>query len=109
MARYNYVVISNPVAGREREYNDWYDAQHLPDVLAVPGFVAAQRFRVAQQDNPLSGGYVAIYEMETDDPQATLAALQSLAGTERMLMSDALDMDGITTALITPITPRLTR
>src|ERR1700704_107863 len=41
---YYYLVFSNPVAGREDEYNKWYDTQHAQDVVAVPGFVTAQRF-----------------------------------------------------------------
>ncbi len=37
MPHYAYVVHSNPVAGREDEYNDWYSNRHLADVVAVPG------------------------------------------------------------------------
>lgn len=47
MARHHFIVLSNPVAGREDDYNDWYDNEHLDDVLKVEGFVAAQRFRLA--------------------------------------------------------------
>jgi hypothetical protein len=39
-----YIVRSNPVPGREEEYHDWYSRQHLPQLLAVPGFASAQRF-----------------------------------------------------------------
>ena len=45
MPRYNLIVLTNPVDGREDEYNDWYTNVHLDDVLKVPGVVAAQRFR----------------------------------------------------------------
>lgn len=41
---YYLFVFSNPVAGREDEYNKWYDTQHAPDVVSVPGFVSAQRY-----------------------------------------------------------------
>jgi hypothetical protein len=40
---YYYFVFSNPVAGHEDEYNKWYNEQHAPDVVAVPGFVTKKR------------------------------------------------------------------
>src|SRR5678815_3844677 len=40
------IALSDPVEGREAEFNDWYTGRHLPDVLAVPGFVGGQRFKV---------------------------------------------------------------
>jgi hypothetical protein len=36
-----YLVFSNPVEGREDEYNAWYDEVHLPDVQRIPGVVGA--------------------------------------------------------------------
>src|SRR5690606_19186746 len=47
---YAYVVLSNPVPGRDQEYNDWYSNRHLADVVAVPGFVSAQRFRLVDPE-----------------------------------------------------------
>ena len=44
MAKLWLVVLTNPVEGREDEYNEWYSDRHLEDVLAVEGFEAAQRF-----------------------------------------------------------------
>jgi hypothetical protein len=46
MAKHVFVVFTNPVEGKEATYNDWCDNRHLPDVLDVPGFVSAQRFRL---------------------------------------------------------------
>jgi hypothetical protein len=93
MAKYTFVVFSEPAAGREDEYNSWYDRQHLGDVLAVPGFVACQRFRLqpdaeAPADAPAK--YLALYEIETDDLGATMAALGERAGTPAMPISEAL-------------------
>ena len=47
MAKHVFVVFTNPVEGKDATYNDWYDNRHLPDVLDVPGFVSAQRFRLS--------------------------------------------------------------
>ena len=69
MAKYNFVVLTNPTQGKEAEYNDWYNNIHIPDVLNVKGMVGAQRFRLADQQ---MGGkpqhsYLALYEIETDN------------------------------------------
>jgi hypothetical protein len=50
MARHTFVVFTNPTEGQEDEYNDWYDNTHLSDVLKVEGFVAAQRFKLADTE-----------------------------------------------------------
>ena len=45
MQRYSLIVLTNPVEGRDGEYNDWYTNTHLHDVLKIPGIIGAQRFR----------------------------------------------------------------
>lgn len=81
MNRHVLVVQSNAVDGRDDEFNDWYDREHLPAVLTVAGFVSARRFRAA----PSVHGelpehrYLAIYEIETDDLPGALEALASAA------------------------------
>ena len=37
------LVLSSPASGREDEYHEWYTETHLEEVVATPGFVAAQR------------------------------------------------------------------
>src|SRR5688572_4864243 len=43
---------------REEEFNDWYNLEHLAQVVALPGFVSARRYRV--DDAPLR--YLAWYD-----------------------------------------------
>jgi hypothetical protein len=77
--------------GREAEYHDWYQNTHLQQVMALPGFKSGQRFRL---NTPLAEHetfpYLAIYDVETDDITALLAQMTSLAGTERLSISDTL-------------------
>jgi hypothetical protein len=108
MARYAFFVLSNPVAGREAEYNEWYDTMHLPDVLKVPGIVAAQRFRAVQDQGNLPQRYLAYYEMEADDPLKVMEELKARAGTAVMPLSTAMDSDGVGVSLFEPITGRAT-
>ena len=93
MASYKFLVLTNAVPGSEAEFARWYDEVHLRDVLAVPGFVSAQRFALDDAGTGELGGYrfLAIYDMESDDPDATMAALRARAGTDAMVISPAMD------------------
>lgn len=105
-----FVVQTNAVPGRDEEFNDWYDNQHLADLLEVPGFVAAQRFRLEDvpRDPPVAPyryRYLAIYEIE-GDPDVALAAL-SRARTGWVL-SEAMEEDR-QAFVFTPVTERVVR
>ena len=50
---------------------EWYDSIHVPDVLSTPGFVSARRYK-AKDLRDGRGMYLAIYEILTDDIEATL-------------------------------------
>ncbi len=41
---FDLIVLSNPIAGHEDGYNHWYNDEHVPDALKMPGFESAQRF-----------------------------------------------------------------
>jgi hypothetical protein len=104
MSHYKFLVFSNPAPGREDAYNEWYDGQHLHDVVKVPGFVSAQRFRIvgdAASDND-RWRYLAIYEIETSDLQRTMEALRARAGSSAMIISDALERHSILTIVAEP-------
>ncbi|TQN62445.1 hypothetical protein FLX27_05915 [Agrobacterium tumefaciens] len=96
MARYSLIVLTNPVEGREEEFNEWYSGRHLDDVLDLPGVVAAQRYRLAALQRATASSpyrYLAIYEVDTDDLAATVAALRDRAGTDAMPISDSMAQD----------------
>lgn len=93
MADYRFVVMTNATQGQDAEFNRWYDEQHVPDVLSVPGFVAAQRFKASAARGTPAHGFLTIYEITTDDVDATFAELARRVGTDRMPMSDALKRD----------------
>lgn len=66
-ARSILVVHSKPVEGREAEYDHWYSEVHLPEVIALDGFVAARRFRFVPKDaDDVTPDlpFLAIYEVE---------------------------------------------
>ena len=111
MAKYTFVVMSNPTTpAQEVEYNEWYNKVHIADVLNVPGFVAAQRFKLAETqfaDGKPAHRYLALYEIETDDIKGSFNELQKRVGTADMFMSDAIDMKGLLAVTFTPVAERV--
>lgn len=91
MPRYKMIVMSNPVEGREAEYNDWYQNVHLDEVVKLKGFTSARRFRLARSlTERETWPYAAIYEIETDDIDAVLQRLRDAAASGRLKMSESL-------------------
>jgi len=87
------VVLAKAVDGRAEELARWYDERHMNDLLAVPGFVTAERHRVipvkAMEGLP-KWDFMLVYEFE-GDPMPVLGRMGGLMGTERMPTSDALE------------------
>jgi hypothetical protein len=108
MATSYYVVLTKAVPGREEEFHEWYDAQHLPDCVKVPGVTSARRFRIvsafapgAVQTEPEYTS-LALYELETDDPAAVARELSARAGSEAMPMTDAFQRGGAMMMVVEP-------
>jgi hypothetical protein len=70
---YFFLVFSDPASpSQESEYNAWYDHQHLPDVLRVPGFIAAQRFvTLSASKNSTLPKYLVMFVLRSNDLAAT--------------------------------------
>lgn len=92
MGKYIMAVQSKPVEGRDDEYNAWYDHTHFKDILALPGVTGGRRFNAT----PIAMGapglpYLAIFEVETDDPGALLQEMGRRASNGEWQNSEALD------------------
>jgi hypothetical protein len=108
-----FMVFSNPVEGKEPEFNQWYEAVHVPQLLATPGFVSAQRFDVHERAADREAGlpppahrYVAIYEIE-GDIDATMAAVGEAMLDGRLDMGDSLDRSTAAISFWTPHGPKV--
>jgi hypothetical protein len=60
----------------EREFNSWYDEEHVPALAKVPGVIAARRFRSTEPEGT-SQKYIALYHLETPEVQASAAWKQA--------------------------------
>ena len=55
----------------EADFNRWYDTEHIPERLAVPGFRAARRYRSVEPGGPYPSyyeetpRYQALYELDS--------------------------------------------
>lgn len=94
MAKYRLMTMVNAKPGREAEMNDWYDGQHVPDLLSVAGVTVGQRFRVRNPMVPAEPlfQYVNIFEIEADDPMAVMAEVFERTASGKFLLSDAFDL-----------------
>src|ERR1700677_2686935 len=62
------VVLTNPIPGREADFNDWYTNVPTRDALRFRGSIAQQRFSFAHEQvwnypNGFIAKYLALYEV----------------------------------------------
>jgi uncharacterized protein DUF4286 len=55
------LVMANIDPAIEREFNEWYEREHLTERMAIPGFRRARRFTAVEG----SPKYLAIYDLES--------------------------------------------
>ena len=98
------IVKTNPVEGKEKEYNDWYSNIHIKEVAAIEGFKSAQRFQltIAQQIDEQQFKFMAIYEIENEDVEGTLQRLTEAADT--MTMEPVIDYSNLQVSVFESIT-----
>ena len=66
------LVTMQPPPMLEEEFNAWYDTEHVPERLAVPGILTALRF-VCIDGHPR---YLAMYDLENHDVMTSPAYLK---------------------------------
>lgn len=102
MPKFKMLVLSNPVADRDDAFNRWYDEVHLADVFKVPGVVGAERYRFRSGED---WKYLAVYDLDCDDPKQVEQELLARAGSEAMPLSDAFDLSRFFMGSAEVITP----
>jgi len=92
MAAGLFYVYTEPGTVDEAEFHDWYDNEHGPARLTVPGFRGIQRYRALDEQKPTwlalyeldrsgvidSPGYKALAGQASDRDKAVFAALGTL-------------------------------
>jgi hypothetical protein len=85
-------VYSEPGPVPEAEFTDWYDNEHVPARLSVPGFSNVCRFRAADDQAPT---WLATYDLApgTLDSPAYKALADSASAREKSIMSSLATLD----------------
>ena len=100
MAKALLVVLTNVKdSSQEAELNDWYDHDHLTDVLTTPGCTKASRYELHGPSAVGQAKYLALYEFETDAPSTIVpsltATLAERGAAGHMVQHPALDLVGM--------------
>jgi hypothetical protein len=82
-----YVETRPASPEREDEYNRWYDEVHLGEVVGLTGVTGARRYSTPE------GSYVALYDLDVDDPSSMPKTLAVAMRDGRISMSDVLQLD----------------
>lgn len=110
------VVLSNPIADEDDAFNKWYDNTGIPQVLDVPGVVAAQRYAISEVNvpddqelpavlPPPTHRYLVIYELDREPEQVMQEFLaRSMAG--KFTLGESLDLGTISLTGWTPVGKR---
>lgn len=83
-ARFVFVVGHDVPRSKEKEFNVWSNTEHLPALLAVPGFLTGRRFVLAQREIPPIVGpggtlskYLTVYDIENESVFESQAFLKA--------------------------------
>ena len=63
----------NVVPEAEADFNAWYDEEHIPRLSAVPGCLAARRFKILKAVGDVEHRYLALYHLATPEVCASKA------------------------------------
>ena len=65
-------VLNNVESGIEAEYGEWYQKEHIPERVSIPGFRSGRRFRARGCDPE----YLSVYEVDGMDVLTSAAYLE---------------------------------
>ena len=83
------IALSNPVAGEEARFNDWYDRHHLADICAVHGVVRGQRFKLVSGTSEAVRTPVKLGKSSVN----TIEILNGLQPGDQVILSDTSAWD----------------
>jgi len=115
--RYVFLVMSDPLPGREFDFNDGYQNMHMGDLVQLPGWTGAQRFRLVPNVMPRNTqplyrrGNLIIWDQEgTDLGKLRSDANAAIAGGKsRLIPGFDYGPDGAVSATYQVIGARMTR
>ena len=64
------IVMMEVDEADDEVFNKWYNEEHLPERMSIPGYISARRFMLDPEDDQANGvlRYLCIWELENDSP-----------------------------------------
>ncbi len=64
------IVMMEVDEADDEVFNKWYNEEHLPERMSIPGYISARRFMLDPEDGQNNNvmRYLCIWEMENDSP-----------------------------------------
>ncbi len=64
------VVMMEVDPADDAVFNKWYNEEHLPERMSIPGYISARRFLLDAADGQAQGvlRYLCLWELENDSP-----------------------------------------
>lgn len=88
------IVLAAAAEGQREALDHWYATRHIPDIEAVPGIVATERYDLQLMKAPEGcpqWDFFSVYSMEGDDIPAIMREMGSRMGGPLMPASPTLD------------------
>ena len=98
MAKHVLLALTNPVAGKDAEFNDWYNTVAYPTYKSLPGLVPLGRFKAVdvphmfpfEMDNQFQ--YLSMYYFEADDAEVFMKNIKdTFANRPEYVFSENID------------------
>jgi hypothetical protein len=103
--------LTNALPGRDADF-DKFTQQRIQSVLSLPGWMAAQRFRMADTPGRAPGDkpkYLTIWEVEGGSAQAVNGTLNHALESGTVIRNAAADESTAEIVYWEPITPHITK
>ena len=99
MPQFQLIVLTNAKAGRDAEYNRWFDEEHMDDLLAIEGVVGGKRFRTRSD---AQWRYCSVFDLDCEDPNALADELVRRCMDGEISLSDAVDLETVRLIVLEP-------
>ena len=100
MGHHQLISLTASKPGKEREFVDWYNDVHVPEVLLVPGIISAKTSRLGERMGYVPWQQLAVFEVETDDPDAVIPEIKARLEAGTMTLSDSIEMTAVSLFMV---------
>jgi len=76
-----FAVKATITPDREKAFNEWYNHEHIPDLLKFKGVVSARRYKAIMGEEKFQ--YLALYEFESEATLQTFLKSDHFAGLKK--------------------------